>query len=60
VRKLILKTCDFIDISNTAIPIALGGSTTILPPIVIVILRQQFDYVIVNYGHANDGAPDKS
>jgi hypothetical protein len=60
VRKLILKTCDFIDISNTAIPTALGGSTTILPPIVIVILRQQFDYVIVDYGRANDSAPDKS
>jgi hypothetical protein len=49
VRKLILKTCDFDDISNTAIPTALGGSTTASPPIVIVILRQQLDYVIVDY-----------
>jgi hypothetical protein len=60
VRKLILKTYDFIDISNTAIPTALGGSTTILPAIVIVILRQQFDYIIVDYGRTNDSAPDKS
>jgi hypothetical protein len=43
VRKLTLKTCDFIDISNTlasdtAIPTKLGGSTTTTPPIVAVIL----------------------
>jgi hypothetical protein len=49
VRKLIFKTCDFADISNTTIPTALGGSTTTLPPIVVVILRQQLDYVIVDY-----------
>jgi hypothetical protein len=41
-----LKTCDFVDFSNTlasdtAIPTTLGGSTTTLPPIVAVILRQQ-------------------
>jgi hypothetical protein len=60
VRKIILKTCDFIDISNTAIPTALGGSTTTSPPIVIVILRQQLDYVIVNYGRTDQGALDKS
>jgi hypothetical protein len=48
VRKLILKTCDFVDISNATIPIALGGSTTASPPIVIVILRQQLGYVIVD------------
>jgi hypothetical protein len=49
VRKLILKICDFVDISNTTIPTALGASTTTLPPIVIVILQQQLDYVIVDY-----------
>jgi hypothetical protein len=49
VRKLTLKTCDFVDISNTAIPAVLGGSTTTSPPIVVVILRQQLDYVIVDY-----------
>jgi hypothetical protein len=61
VRKLTLKTCDFDDISNTVIPTALGGSTTTSPPIMVVILRQQLDYVyIVDYGRADDGAPDKS
>jgi hypothetical protein len=62
VRKITLKTCDFVDISNTAIPTALGGSTTTLPPIVVVILRQQLDYVIVDYlyGRADHAAPDKS
>jgi hypothetical protein len=65
VRKIILKTCDFIDISNATIPTALGGLTTTSPPIVIVILRQQLDYVfvylyIIDYGRADHGhAPDK-
>jgi hypothetical protein len=49
VRKFILKTYDFVDISNTAISATLGGSTTTSPPIVIVILRQQLDYIIVDY-----------
>jgi hypothetical protein len=49
VWKLILKTCDFIDISNATIPTTLGGSTTTSPSIVVVILRHQLDYVIVNY-----------
>jgi hypothetical protein len=49
VRKITLKTYDFIDISNTAIPTALEGSTTTSPPIVIMILQQQLDYVIVDY-----------
>jgi hypothetical protein len=40
VRKITLKTYDFIDISNTMIPTTLRGSTTTLPPIVVVILRQ--------------------
>jgi hypothetical protein len=48
-----LKTYDFVDISNTAIPTALGGSTTTSPP--IVILRQQLDY-----GRADRAAPNKS
>jgi hypothetical protein len=39
VRKITLKTCDFIDISNATIPTTLGGSTTTSPPIVIMILR---------------------
>jgi hypothetical protein len=61
VRKIILKTCDFIDISKTVIPTALGGSTTTSPPIVVVILRQQLAYLyIIDYGHADRGAPDKS
>jgi hypothetical protein len=61
VRKLIFKTYDFVDISNATIPTTLGGSTTTSPPIVIVILRQQLDYIyIVDYGRADDGAPDKS
>jgi hypothetical protein len=60
VRKLTFENCDFIDISNTAIPTTLGGSTTTSPPIVIVILRQQLDYDIVNYGQADHAAPDKS
>jgi hypothetical protein len=49
VWKITLKTCDFVDISNTAISTALGGSTTASLPIVIVILRQQLDYVIIDY-----------
>jgi hypothetical protein len=59
-KKIILKTCDFVDISNTTIPIALGGSITALPPIVAVILRQQLTYLyIIDYGRADDGAHDK-
>jgi hypothetical protein len=52
VWKLTIKTSDFINISNTAIPTALGGSTTTLPPIVVVILRQQLDYAILDYDYA--------
>jgi hypothetical protein len=48
VRKLILKTYDFVDISNAAIPTTLGGSTTTPLPIVDTILRQQLDYIIVD------------
>jgi hypothetical protein len=59
VRKITLKTCDFVGISNTAIPTSLGGSTTTLPPIEIVILRQRLDYVIVDYD-CDHTAPDKS
>jgi hypothetical protein len=62
VRKFTLKTCNFVDISNTALPTTLGGSTTTSPPI-LAILRQQhavltlvrcvyFDYVYAT--------PDKS
>jgi hypothetical protein len=58
VRKLTLKTYDFIDISNTVIPTALGGSTTTSPP--IVILRQQLDYAIIDYGRADRAAPIKA
>jgi hypothetical protein len=55
---LILKTYNFVDISNATIPTALGDSTTTLPPIVVVILQQQLD--IVDYGRADHAAPDKS
>jgi hypothetical protein len=46
-RKITLKIYDFIDISNATIPTALRGSTTTSPP--IVILRQQVNYMIVDY-----------
>jgi hypothetical protein len=42
------------------IPTTFGGSTTASPPIMIVILRQQLDYVIIDYGRANHTALDKS
>jgi hypothetical protein len=57
VRKITLKTCDFIDISNTMIPTTLGGSTTALPPIVVVILWQQLSDLNLDCVYA---APDKS
>jgi hypothetical protein len=60
VRKITLKTCDFIGISNAVIPTTLGGSTTTSPPIMDTILRQQLDYVIIDYGRADRGARDKS
>jgi hypothetical protein len=60
VRKITLKTCNFVDISNVTILTTLGGSTTASPPIVDTILRQQLDYVIVDYGRADHAAPDKS
>jgi hypothetical protein len=60
VQKITLKIYGFVDISNTTIPTALGGSTTASPPIVVVILRQQLGYVIIDYGRADRGAPDKS
>jgi hypothetical protein len=49
VRKITLKVCNFIDISNATIPTALGGSITASPPIVVVILRQQLNDIIVDY-----------
>jgi hypothetical protein len=60
VRTLILKTCDFVGINNTAIPTTLGGSTRTSPPIAIVNLRQQLNYVIVDHGRADHATPDKS
>jgi hypothetical protein len=60
VRKLILKTYDFVDISNATIPTALGGSTTTSSPIVVVILQQQLDYVIVDYATPNTLHPIKA
>jgi hypothetical protein len=60
VWKLILKTYDFVDISNTIIPTALGGSTTASPPIVIVIVWQQLDYVIVDYAALTTPHPIKA
>jgi hypothetical protein len=56
VRKITLKTCDFIDISNAMIPTMLRGSTTTSPPIVAMILQQQLIYL---YGR-DHAAPDKS
>jgi hypothetical protein len=60
VRKITLKTYDFVDISNATIPTAFGGSTTTSPLIVAMILRQQLDYVIVDYGRADHAESDKS
>jgi hypothetical protein len=60
VRKITIKTYDFVGTGNAMIPTALGGSTTTSPSTVIVILRQQLDCVIVDYGRADRGAPDKS
>jgi hypothetical protein len=60
VRKLILKTYDFVDISNAMIPTALGGSTTTSPPIVIVILRQQLNDIIVDYAAPTTSHPIKA
>jgi hypothetical protein len=59
-RKITIKTCDFVGISNTVIPTALGGSTTNSPPIVIVILRHQLDYVIVDYAAPTTPHPIKA
>jgi hypothetical protein len=56
VQKITLKTCDFVDISNATIPIALEGSTTAS----IVILRQQLDYVIVDYAAPTTPHPIKA
>jgi hypothetical protein len=60
VRKLMLKTYNFIDISNATIPTALRGSITTSPPIVIVVLRQQLDYVIVDYAVSTTPHPIKA
>jgi hypothetical protein len=60
VRKLILKTYDFVDISNVAIPTTLRGSTTTPSLTVDVILRQQLDYVIVDYAAPTAAHPTKA
>jgi hypothetical protein len=61
VWKITLKTYNFVDISNTTIPTALGGSTTASPLIVVVILLKQLTSLyIVDYDRADNGAPDKS
>jgi hypothetical protein len=65
VQKITLKTCAFVDINNTlasnaTIPTALGGSTTTSPLIVIVVLRQQLDYVIVDYAASTTSHPIKA
>jgi hypothetical protein len=61
VQKITLKICDFVDISNAKIPTALGGSTTTSSPIVIVILRQQLDYIyIVDYAALTTPHPIKA
>jgi hypothetical protein len=61
-----LKTCNFINISNTRAnntgsQTTLRDSTTTPPSIVVVILRQQLAYLyITDYGRADHAAPDKS
>jgi hypothetical protein len=60
VQKITIKTCDFVDIGNATIPTALGGSTTTPPPIVAAILRQQLDYVIVDYAALTTPHPTKA
>jgi hypothetical protein len=60
VQNITLKTCDFVDIGNATIPTALGGSTIVLPPIVVVILRQQLDYVIIDYAASTTPHPIKA
>jgi hypothetical protein len=63
VRKITFQTYDFVDISNAMVPTALEDSTTTSPLIVVAILQQLADLnylYIVNYGRADDGAPDKS
>jgi hypothetical protein len=62
VWKITLKSCNFVDISNTAIPTTFGGSTTTSPPIMVEILRQQLDYIYVyfDFDRADHAAPDKS
>jgi hypothetical protein len=60
VQKITIKTCDFVGTGNTTIPTALGGSTTTLPLIVIMILRQQLDYVIVDYAAPTMSHPIKA
>jgi hypothetical protein len=55
-----VSTYDFVDISNTVIPTALGGSTTTLPLIMVVILRQQLAYLYnIDYGR-DHATPDES
>jgi hypothetical protein len=58
VRKITLKIYDFVDISNATISTALRGSTTTLPP--IVILRQQVNYIIVDYATPTTPHPIKA
>jgi hypothetical protein len=61
VRKITLKTYNFVDISNAMIPTALGGSTTTSPPIVVVILRQQLAYLyIIDYAASSTPHPIKA
>jgi hypothetical protein len=58
VQKITLKIYDFVDISNATIPTALGGSTTTSPP--IVILRQQVNYIIIDYATPTTPHPIKA
>jgi hypothetical protein len=60
VRKITFKSYDFVDISNATIPTALGGTTATLPPIVIMILRHQLEYVIVDYAMPTTPHPIKA
>jgi hypothetical protein len=60
VWKITIKTYNFVDISTATIPTTLGGSTTASHPIVVVILRQQLDYIIVDYDRATTPHPIKA
>jgi hypothetical protein len=62
VRKIVLKSQDlqFCWHQQHGDPTVLGGSTKTLSPIVVVILRQQLDYVIIDYAAPTTRHPTKA